>query len=200
MKTIDAIGLACPQPVMKTKEAVDNGFAEFSILVDNKVAASNVARFLKMQSFSFSSKDSSGIIQIDAKKSSDQVTLFKKTERKEPSLDIAILLSSDKIGADSNGLGDLLMKSYLGTLIEANNSPKTVALMNEAVKMTLKESSALDSLKKLANKGTSILVCGACTKHFGITDQVEVGVISNMFEITEAVFDASKPIVIGGNK
>lgn len=197
MKTIDAIGLDCPQPVMKTKEAVDNGFTEFSILVDNKVAASNVARFLKMQSFSFSSKDNSGIIQIDAKKASDQVTLFKQTERKEPLSEISILLASDKIGADSNGLGDLLMKSYLGTLIEAKNTPKTVALMNEAVKLTLKESSALDSLKKLADKGTSILVCGACTKHFGITDQVKVGVISNMFEITEAVFDASKPIVIG---
>jgi hypothetical protein len=33
--------------------------------------------------------------------------------------------------------------------------------------------------------------------HFGITENIRVGVISNMFEITEAVFGTSKPIVIG---
>jgi hypothetical protein len=43
----------------------------------------------------------------------------------------------------------------------------------------------------------TVLVCGTCTKHFGITDDIAVGQISNMFEITETVFGASKPIVLG---
>ena len=69
--------------------------------------------------------------------------------------------------------------------------------MNEGVRMALKESSARDTLAALEAKGVRILVCGTCTKHFGITDQVTVGVISNMFEISEAIFGASKPIVLG---
>ena len=197
MITIDARGLACPQPVMITKEAVDRGEKELSILVDNKVAASNIARFLKAQSISFSSKEESGTIQIDTKGSTDGVTLYKQPVKKDDTKQLSILITSDKIGADQDGHGEVLMKSYLGTLVKADNPPATVALMNEAVKMTLTESSALDYLRELADRGTNILVCGACTKHFDITEQVCIGIISNMFEITETVFNASNPITIG---
>lgn len=69
--------------------------------------------------------------------------------------------------------------------------------MTESRWHLIEESSVMDTLRKLEAKGTSVLVCGTCTKHFGITDMVRVGVISNMFEITEAVFSADKYIVIG---
>ncbi|MFR5880996.1 MAG: hypothetical protein ACLUEQ_09425 [Cloacibacillus evryensis] len=45
--------------------------------------------------------------------------------------------------------------------------------------------------------GTKILICGTCTKHFGITEAITIGTISNMFEISEAVFGTDKPIVLG---
>ena len=69
--------------------------------------------------------------------------------------------------------------------------------MNDAVMMAIGDSSSLDYLKELSDKGVKILVCGTCTKHFGVTEDIKVGVISNMFEITEAVFGAAKPIVLG---
>ena len=69
--------------------------------------------------------------------------------------------------------------------------------MNSAVKMAVEGSSFFDHLSELRDRGTLILVCGTCTKHFGITDDIRIGVISNMFEITEAVLGTSKPTVIG---
>ena len=70
--------------------------------------------------------------------------------------------------------------------------PQLVALMNEGVKLALKNTSSCDHLSALRKKGTRILVCGTCTNHFGITADIGAGVISNMFEITEALLSADK--------
>ncbi|MBQ3405453.1 MAG: sulfurtransferase TusA family protein [Oscillospiraceae bacterium] len=45
MKTIDARGLSCPQPVLMTKKAADTGLDEIVVLVDNPTAKGNVSRF-----------------------------------------------------------------------------------------------------------------------------------------------------------
>ena len=42
-----------------------------------------------------------------------------------------------------------------------------------------------------------MLICRHLHETFGITDQITIGTISNMFEVSEAVFGADKPIVIG---
>lgn len=48
MKTVDARGCACPQPVLMTKNAMarDNNV---EVLVDNNTAKNNVERFAKNQ-------------------------------------------------------------------------------------------------------------------------------------------------------
>ena len=45
MKTVDARGLSCPQPVLLTKKAVASGETEIEVLVDNVVPKENVTRF-----------------------------------------------------------------------------------------------------------------------------------------------------------
>jgi tRNA 2-thiouridine synthesizing protein A len=44
MKEIDARGLSCPEPVMLTKQALDAGETELTVLVDNGAAKENVSR------------------------------------------------------------------------------------------------------------------------------------------------------------
>lgn len=188
---IDARGLDCPKPVIKTKECVDKGCTELSVTVDNAIAAANVTRFLEGQGYGVSSKQAGADFVIEAllvEKASEDI---RKTDS------YSLLFTSDKIGAVSGGLGEVLMKSYLGTLVQKETAPQAVALMNDAVMMAIGDSSSLDYLKELSDKGVKILVCGTCAKHFGITEDIKVGIISNMFEITEAVFGAAKPIVLG---
>ena len=57
---------------------------------------------------------------------------------------------------------------------------------------SLPEASTCGHLKDLEKAGTRVLVCGTCTNHFGVTEQVGVGTVSNMFEILEAVTGADK--------
>jgi len=47
MITVNAVGKACPEPVIMTRAAVEKGAAELEVLVDNAVAVSNVTRFLE---------------------------------------------------------------------------------------------------------------------------------------------------------
>lgn len=198
MTTIDARGLECPKPVIETKKITDQGAAEVTVLVDNEVAVSNVTRFLEGQGFSVTHTGQDKNFSITGKKQGAAAAAAPAPASvKAGGADYCILFKADKLGAESNGLGEVLMKSYLGVVAQNAQPPVAIALMNEGVRMALKESSARDTLAALEAKGVRILVCGTCTKHFGITDQVTVGVISNMFEISEAIFGASKPIVLG---
>lgn len=45
--TIDTSGLSCPEPVLKTKQAIKNKPASLEVIVDNNTALQNVKRFLE---------------------------------------------------------------------------------------------------------------------------------------------------------
>lgn len=196
MKEINATGLACPMPVIRTKEETDRGAAEIRVRVDNEVAASNVSRFLEGQGFTVKREGAVPDIAVEGRKTAAAAERVPALETPKDG-SWALLLLSDKIGADSDGLGEVLMKAFLGTVAQSGNPPSTVALMNAGVKMALSDRSTFEALRELEQNGVSLLICGTCVKHFGITDDIKIGVISNMFEITDAVFGASKPIVMG---
>ena len=193
-QTLDARGLPCPQPVLLAKKNVDKSVAAFEVWVDNDVSASNVMRFLKNQGYEVTRQEEGTDIVLSALSTGTPPTLAApQTELG----DYGILLLSQTIGEESKELGDVLMKGFLGTLVQRKPLPKVIALMNGAVFLTLPESSAADTLRDLERLGVIILVCGTCTKHFAINEKVTVGQISNMFEITESVFATAKPIVMG---
>lgn len=48
---VDARGLSCPLPVLKTKAAIEKGDQEIEVLVDNKTALENVTRLAKSRGF-----------------------------------------------------------------------------------------------------------------------------------------------------
>ena len=57
MKTIDARGLSCPEPVIMTNNALSSGEAEYEILVDNVTAKENVTRFAVHQGYQVSAAE-----------------------------------------------------------------------------------------------------------------------------------------------
>ena len=48
---VDARGLSCPQPIMMTKKAIDEGNEEIEVLVDDAVAKENVTRLAESSGF-----------------------------------------------------------------------------------------------------------------------------------------------------
>lgn len=52
MKTVDARGCSCPQPVLMTKNAISQE-QEIQVLVDNNTARQNIERFANSQKLTF---------------------------------------------------------------------------------------------------------------------------------------------------
>ena len=49
---LDCRGLACPAPVLKTKQTIEkDNLSEIDVIVDNQAAKENVSRFLENQRF-----------------------------------------------------------------------------------------------------------------------------------------------------
>ncbi len=201
MLTINAMGKSCPEPVMMTKSALEKGAEELEVFVDNPISATNVKRFLEGKGFCVQLKDDDGKLVISASKKTPapapapaHASEVLQTPLLPPdgARTFSVLITHQVLGGDDRDLGEILIKGFLGTLSKIDTPPTAVALMNEGVKLALFESSACDHLKNLEKKGVAILVCGTCTQHFGITNSVGVGVISNMFEIVETLNKADK--------
>ena len=54
----------------------------------------------------------------------------------------------------------------------------------------------VESCNKLIERGCEILVCGTCLNFYGITDKLEVGEVSNMYDILSRMQEAGKTITL----
>ena len=81
------------------------------------------------------------------------------------------------------------------TLSESENIPSYVLFMNEGVKLvTGVEPQIVENLNTLIEKGAKVLVCGTCLNFYGLTDELKVGTVSNMYDILGAMQEVSKVI------
>lgn len=53
---VDARGLSCPLPVLKTKEAIEKGDEKIEVLVDNNTALENITRIAENKGFTVKSQ------------------------------------------------------------------------------------------------------------------------------------------------
>lgn len=193
MREIDGRGLACPQPVILTKKALEEiNEGELITIVDNEIAVENVKRLV----------GSLGLIyNIDEKEGFYYIKIIKKKncEKKSSELkdDITIIIGSDKLGQGDEALGQVLMKSYIYSLTEVTPLPKTIVFLNAGVKLTVKDSPVLESLKRLNESDVEIISCGTCLDYYGLKEKLNVGIIGNMYSIVEVMHRSGKTITIG---
>ncbi len=62
--TIDACGLACPEPVIKVKKALAQDYQQLIVLVDNKIAVENISRFASNKGHAFAVEQGNDIFTI----------------------------------------------------------------------------------------------------------------------------------------
>ena len=196
MVIVNAMGKLCPEPVIMTKAELDKGAAEIQVSVDNDIAVSNVTRLLEGRGFQVSLQRNGDERKLTAKKTGGSPATGSGSQGGGAGKLLAVLVTGKTLGKEDKELGAVLIKGFLGTLSKLTTRPAVIAFMNEGVKLTLAESSACDHIRDLEKAGTKVLVCGTCSTHFGITDKVAVGTISNMFEIMEMVTGADKILTL----
>ena len=196
-KFIDAKGKACPMPVIMAKKEIDAGVKFFEIEVDNKIAVENLKKLANSQGFTTTIEENNGNFKVNFSNGCEECEeVLAKVEGKKPLGNWSIFVNKEIIGAGNEELGQSLMKMFLYTISEGEDLPKSILFMNGGVKVPTLNEQAVEHLKVLQDKGVELLVCGACLNFYGLEDKLEVGKISNMYDIINTMKEASKVITI----
>ena len=194
MKTVDCLGMSCPQPVLETKKALAMARAEeVQVLVDNPGSKENVRRFAESQGYGVNITEEKGAFTLRLQKAGG-AKKEPMPEEKKPAgeMNMVVFIESDSIGRGSEELGKILMRSFLHTMAEAEYKPAKIILVNSGVKLTCEGSEVLEDLGLLSRQGTEVLSCGTCLDYFGLKTKLQVGRISNMYEILSSLAQAGK--------
>jgi len=196
---LDCRGLACPAPVLQTKQKIEKeNLSEINVIVDNQAAKENVSRFLGTQKFEVSVEQKgtdfyiTGTRGAGATASGPSAAPQPDAEKKK----ILVMIATDRMGFGDDELGKKLILSFIKTLAEMGDELWRLVFVNNGVKLTIEGSEVLEILKGYEKEGLTILVCGTCLNHFNLLDKKEVGVTTNMLDIVTAMQLADKVINI----
>lgn len=189
-KVVDCRGLACPEPVILTKKALDELSAGTLLtIVDNEVALNNVTRLVKQAGLPYNIDQEEGNYHIHIQKE-----IGEETDLEQHPGSVAVLITSNVMGKGSEELGGLLMKNFLYTLTQMEESIKCVLFMNSGVFLTTEGSEVVMHLQSLEQRGVDVLSCGTCLDFYGLKDKLAVGEVSNMYTLTEQMMQAASVI------
>jgi tRNA 2-thiouridine synthesizing protein A len=194
---IDTRGLACPEPVVLTKKALDEISAgeEILVLADTENARDNIVRFAQSQGCEVKVVEDKGYFQIGITRKTDLKPAAEPygADCPAPEREIVYLFDSDYVGSNRD-LGKVLLNGFMNAALSLPYKNCTVILISNAVKLAVKGSYALEVLEKLQHQGVSILICGTCLDFFKIRDAVAIGTVSNALEIMQRMTGAASVI------
>ena len=199
MIEVNAMGDACPIPVVKMLNAMKelNGAGTVQTLVDNKTAVENLTRLAESKGCAIETE------QLGEKEYRVTITVGEGAELPDSADGICtvpsdrpdntvVVVSADHMGEGDEALGKILLKGFLFALTQQETLPKTILFYNSGAFVTCEGSASLEDLKKLEEQGVEILTCGTCLNHYGLTDSLKVGEVTNMYVIAETMAGAAK--------
>ena len=196
---LDCRGKACPQPVIKTREALEKKPSTVTVLVDNAPASENVRRLLEKSGWTSGLAVEQREASLWAVSASCACAVCSEAEAvieaaNEETHRTLVFLSTDTLGHGSDELGAKLMANFLATLPELGPRLWRIVMVNGGVKLASQPGRALEALKKLEESGVSLLVCGTCLEYYGLLEQKQVGETTNMLDIVTSLDLADKII------
>lgn len=201
-KIVDTRGLACPEPVILAKKALD-GAKEIVVIADNDEAVENIRRLANKMGCAIDvARDADGAFRIRLTRSGatppyegTDLGIACGTARRETGAPLVIVLSSDRLGRGNDELGEVLMRSFVHTLLSLEPRPAKIILYNTGVRLAGRESAVIDDLRELEAAGVALFVCGTCVNYFDLKERLGAGIVSNMYDIAAAMTGAGKLVI-----
>ena len=188
MILVNALGDACPLPVIKTMHALKelNGAGTVEVLVDNEIAVQNLTRLADNKHCTIETeKRSEKEYRVTITAGEETLCTIPTAQKK-----VVVVISADHMGEGDEELGRILIKGFIFALTQQEHLPSTILFYNGGARLTCEDSASLEDLKNLASLGVEILTCGTCLNHYGLTDELAVGDVTNMYVITEKQMQA----------
>lgn len=194
---VNAVGEACPMPVVKAIKALGE-IREPSVVevyVDNETAVGNLTRLAnekKLKSESEELEENRFVVRMTVENglSMDISGEDAPAYRCDTAGDTVVVISSDQMGTGSGELGATLMKGFIYALSQLDKLPRTMLFYNGGAKLTVEGSAAVEDLRNMERRGVEILTCGTCLNYFGLTEKLAVGSATNMYSIVEKMSGA----------
>lgn len=194
MKVINCIGKVCPLPVIETRNQLKE-VKELETLVDNEIAVQNLKKLaLQLGAKVESNKDEDGFYHVYFQTENiDSNDVEPQIDQKKEEY-YNVIVGSNKMGNGDSKLGESLMQTFLFTLSQQDQLPKNLIFYNSGVKLVTRNSSVLPELENLEKAGVKVAACGVCLNYYGLTDEVVIGEITNMYRIVEAMHEYDRTI------
>jgi len=197
---IDAMGKQCPIPiVMAKKKIAEMKTGSVTVAVDNETAVENLKKLAQQKGYQSADRkvgensyevdltfENAGAEDADG---ADEICSISHEGGNE-----VVVISSDLMGTGDADLGKTLLKGFIYALASQDTLPKTMLFYNRGAFITTEGSDSLEDLKNLEEAGVTIMTCGTCLQHYGLSEKLKVGTVTNMYTITETMTRASKII------
>ena len=201
MILVNAMGDACPIPVVKTLNAIRELTAPDTVetLVDNEIAVQNLTRMAdkkgcRVRSAKLGEKEFKVTIEVGETALAQPAAVeevvceLPRTGKKNT----VVVISSAAMGHGRDELGTALMKGFLYALSQQEQLPSTILFYNGGASITCEGSVSLEDLRSMEAQGVEILTCGTCLNFYGLTDKLAVGQVTNMYTIVEKMTGADR--------
>ena len=194
MLKVDARGDACPLPVVKAKKAIAelNGAGQVEVLVDNEIAVQNLTKMAQQKGYASAAEKLAEQEYRVLFTVGESAAAAEEPETCVPDArtDTVVAIGTDKMGVGNDELGKTLMKAFIFALTQQDKLPKTILFYNGGAHLTCEGSPMLEDLKALEAQGVEIMSCGTCLNYYGLSEQLKVGTVTNMYVIVEKMEQA----------
>ena len=100
------------------------------------------------------------------------------------------VLGADHMGEGDDKLGKMLMKGFVYALTQLEELPQTILLFNSGAYLSCEGSDSVEDLKSMEAQGVEVMTCGTCLNHYGLTEKLAVGSVTNMYVIAQTMMEA----------
>ena len=199
MIKVNAIGDACPIPVVKTKNAIRElgGSGVVEVSVDNEIAVQNLLKMAKQKEYEAAFEKNSNTeyivtINVNGGEVSDTKPVTKTTVKSDEIKlkETIVVIDSDKMGDGDEEFSKTLLKGFIYALSSQDIPPAKILFYNTGVRLTTEGSASIEDLKVLEKAGAKIYSCGACLNNYGLTEKHSVGEVTNMYDIVSYLMEA----------
>ena len=199
-KTVNAMGDVCPVPLVKAKNAIAElaGSGKVEVLVDNEIAVQNLEKMAQQKGYGFLVKEKKEkeyhveftVSETEPAETEEKTVCLVPAAKKTK----LVVLSADHMGEGAEELGKILLKSFLYALTQQDELPDQILFYNGGAFLTCEGSESLEDLKSLEAQGVEIRTCGTCLNFYGLTEKLQVGDVTNMYDIAERMSKADRII------
>lgn len=202
---VNAMGKPCPIPVVEAKKVLAQMSAgdTVTVSVDNAIAVQNLLKMAGQKKLAAESRTlASDHYEVVLALTEESLAAAQAPATEEAPACIpdarakgtVVVLSSDEMGSGDPVLGKALMKAFVYALTEQDILPDTILLYNGGAKLSVEGAPTLADLKLLESQGVEIMTCGTCLNHYGLTEQLAVGSVTNMYAIAEKLMGAARVV------